>query len=299
MEVKFFVCKTLIENIAMSKQKIMANKSSGSMKNEPLFIYAFALYESAIIESIRHLFFAFPEKFGSKDSSSSSKKIDIGTVFDNAYTPAKIIHKIIDNYIRSLGKGSLVSITEEAFKKFDISLDVINDEMTKLKELSKMRNTIVHDNSSSDQSYILGYGQGVKKITISNENLDESIDTYCAILDVFSKEIHLKYGKFTIELLLRNLWNEIFITPLLPFDSCFIIKSKIQMNIDFLHSVKNSLSSGEKYFLALFLSNYNTTLVSEWFRELPMSISILDKEGIRKVLYLFELYPYLLNGMNI
>ena len=41
--------------------------------------------------------------------------------------------------------------------------------------------------------------------------------------------------KTEVEKLLRNLWYEIFSTPLLPFERCFTIDDKVSLNIGYLN----------------------------------------------------------------
>ncbi|MCL2188479.1 MAG: ATP-binding protein [Defluviitaleaceae bacterium] len=71
------------------------------------------------------------------------------------------------------------------------------------------------------------------------------------------------HPKAEIEKLLKNLWEEIFSTDLLPFERCLTIGNEISLSIEYLVTVKDYLSSSEKYFLSLFLSNYNTKIVAE------------------------------------
>jgi hypothetical protein len=73
---RIFICEELINNIESNINKIKKIPTNIDKDNyEAYFIYAFALFESALSEAVRHILRSFPEKINSEKKLFLSKDI--------------------------------------------------------------------------------------------------------------------------------------------------------------------------------------------------------------------------------
>lgn len=212
--------------------------------------------------------------------------------------------ELVDAEVKRLNKGdakemlcsSLITfdIKDYEFNKYFADLDIISDNRNKLvHEIARVTNDYIHSPRNIRE----------KGVEISNELYSQHLEVMINVLSDFQMEFAKKYVKYTKRKLLHDLWNEVFsnsfpqkVTPLLPFERCFSSGETIHLNIEYLETVKDSISSSEQYFLSLFLQNHNGTLQQEWFKQLPGFVSISDKGKIYQILHLFLIYPLLLQG---
>lgn len=299
---RFFVCSELLENVAFGINKIgnlIKLKYNDSMVTEALYIYAFSLFESTLSESVRHFLSAFPEKMG-----KTKENLNLESLYEHPLYSGHFLAELVNAEVKRLNKGDAKEILCSTLKIFDIKDNKLKKYFADLGIISDKRNELVHETARVTSDYIRS-SRNDKEIgvRVSNELYSEHLEVIVNALSDFQMEFAKKYEKYTKRKLLNDLWNEVFsnshtkqATPLLPFERCFSSGEVIHLNIEYLRTVKDSISSSEQYFLSLFLQNHNGELQQKWFRRLPGFISISDKEKVYKIMHLFIIYPLLLQG---
>lgn len=297
---RVFVCEELIKNLKSNVEKIEeACKHLEENNYEAFYIYTFALFESAVCESIRHILIAFPEKI----SSEKYPKLKLKDIYDNISSPQYILYTLVDMEIKSTSKGDAKSLLERA--KGICSIELNYDEKL-LSNISLERNRLTHDNTISNQQYILGALHS-SDFDFNIDKCRKYIEVLLNILREFSDEIESKYHKYTKYKLVKDLWNNVFSTPLLRFEDCIIIRDwgndyrVISFSFEHIKSVLSSISSSEKLYLAVLIQQYAGSVNDDLFnfRDIPMMASISSKNILYDVLQVFSVYPTLFNGTNI
>ncbi len=115
------------------------------------------------------------------------------------------------------------------------------------------------------------------------------------------RELDVRYKSFTKTKLIRDTWDYLFNSPLLSFDSHWVLDENGAIhhyNDDTLRKHANSLSSSEKTFLIFFMQNYSPSICSSVFsiEDISMHVSISDRDKIAFITELFDRYPLLLQG---
>lgn len=297
---RVLVCEELINDLRVNIDKIedMARKLDRN-NYEAFFVYSFALFESGICEAIRRLLAAFPEKL----SDDKQPRIRYSDVFSNLFSPNHLLYTIINAEIKSISKGNALVLLEEAQRLMAIKLTF---DRSTMEEVSEYRNRLVHDNTVSNGEYILGAGHSKSK-NPPFHRIKILIDILADILKELELSLGTKYQKYTKFKLIKDLWGEVFNTPLLRFEDCVAIrrdtfeKHVVVVNMEHLISRTKSISSSERFFLALLLQQYSGGLndILFKFRDIPGLVSITSKDKIHKILHVFDIYPNLLNGVHI
>jgi hypothetical protein len=299
---RVFICQELIDDLRVNIEKVKDMYRQLDEKNyEALFVYSFALFESSICEVIRRILAAFPEKL----SDEKQPKLKNSDIYNNIYSSNYILYSIIDAEIKSISKGNAQAHLQTVQKLCAVKLTF---ERGTLEKVSEYRNRLVHDNTISNSEYILGEGSSKgKKLSIENTKIFINILTN--ILSELELHLKTKYQKYTKYKLIKNLWEEVFDTPLLKFEDCILIrtdvfdenKNVVGLNFDHLKSAVRSISSSEKFFLSLLLQQYSGGINDQLFKfkDIPSLVSITSKTTINKILHVFNIYPNLFNGVRI
>ena len=190
-------------------------------------------------------------------------------------------------------------------KFISIELSFIKNDID---EVSKYRNKLAHDNTVSKREYILGSGTS-NKDSFSLEKAKNFIKVLLSVLSELEHSSKMKYQKYTKYKLIKDLWEEIFKTPLLKFEDCIVIRKStmdkkrdvVGLNFEHLKRSTRSISSSEKFFLAFLLHQYSGSINDQFFKfgEIPGLVSVTSKTNINKILHVFDNYPNLFNGVHI
>jgi len=297
---RIFICEELINNLESNINKIKEIQYKLDSENyEAYFIYAFALFESGLSEIMKHILKAFPEKMNSEKQPSLTVK----DIYSNIFFPQEIFDILVENEIKKVTKGSAKTIVEKA--EYICAVKLTYD-AKRLDDISAIRNRITHENTPSKQNNL--YRDSKQKVEIKiMENCKEDIAYLIGLLTDFSLRVTDKYNKYTKYKMLKEFWNTLFDTPLLRFEDCVFIredgmgKSKVVgLNFDYIEKASNSISSSEKFFLSILFQQYSQSINERFFKfsDIPMLVSILDKEKIYVFLHVMAQYPYLFNGMS-
>lgn len=300
---RLFVSEVLLENLNSNIKKIeKIYKRVDDSNSEAFFIYSFALFESAICESIRHILAAFPEKI----KGDAYPKLKTNEVIDNLFLPQKILDKLIAGEIIGISKGNIKSMIDSANSICAIDLEY--DEKI-IFNISAERNRLIHENTDSKREYILGSSNYLKTNQFDEDMCKKYMEYILDLLKEFFAKLELKYKGYTKIRLIKELWEDIFSTPLLRFKDCILIrddffqsgKKEVQINFEHLKSVAKDISSSEKFYLAVFLQQYSSSANSQIFEfnDLPALSLIFSKEKLYEILHVFIIYPYLFNGENV
>lgn len=299
---RILVCEELINDLRVNIEKIKDMSVKLDKSNyEAFFVYSFALFESSICEASRRILAAFPEKL----SDEKQPKLKNSDIFNNIYSTNYMLDTIIDAEIKSISKGNALVLLQTAQRLMSIEFTFNRSE---IEEVSEYRNRLAHDNTISNREYILG-GRTLKSNALSVEKANILIDILTKILLEVELCIRVKYQKYTKFKLIKDLWEEIFSTPLLKFEKCILIRKDVfdknrnvvGINFDHLETVVKSISSSEKFFLSFLLQQYSSTINDQYFkfRDIPSLVSLSSNIKIHKILHVFNIYPNLFNGISI
>jgi len=299
---RIFVCEELLKNLEVNMVKIKNSLNQIDEENkEAFYIYNFALFESAICEVIRHILISFPEKMSDK----KEVKLKMSDIYSNVFTPNYIIFELVNAEIKSISKGNAKLILEKLESICDIKL---NYDDGILQKISSKRNAITHENTQSRQEYILG-DRGSNSSEIAIAMVIQDMKYLNNILLDLKLKLEKRFEKYTKYKLIKSLWEDVFKTPLLKFEECVFLRNSygredirvVGFDFEHLKSVATSISSGEKFFLAMLLQQYSGTINDEFFKfkDIPGLVSIRPQYIINEVLQVFNIYPNLFNGINI
>lgn len=300
---RIFICEELVNNLESNISRIKKIQPNIDANNyEAYFIYAFALFESAFCEAIRHILGAFPEKINREKHLPLSAE----DICNNLFSPQEIFETLIENQIRKVSKGSALKIVVESESICAIKLAY---DIKRLEIISFIRNQITHENTPSSQVNWNKKSRHLDKREIV-ENYKKDIAYLLEILVEFSTKIKGKYNKYTKYKMLKEFWNTLFDTPLLRFEDCVFLREEaiwnsgkkvVGFNFDHIKKASNGISSGEKFFLSILLQQYSQSINEKFFKfsDIPMLVSISDKKKIYIFLHIMTLYPYLFNGMSM
>lgn len=299
---RILVCEELVNDLRENIEKINEMSLQLEKNNyEAFFVYSFALFESSICEALRRILAAFPEKL----SDEKQPKLKYSVIFNNIYSSNYIIDTIINAEIKSISKGNALALlqTAQSLMAIELSFDRIV-----IQEVSEYRNRLAHDNTISNREYLLG-GRTVKGNIFSLEKAKVLIDILTKVLSELELCLKTKYQEYTKFKLIKDLWVEIFATPLLKFEDCILIRKSafdkntnvVGINFDHLDTVVKSISSSEKFFLSLLLQQYSSSINDRYFKfkDIPSLVSISSNTKINKILHVFNIYPNLFNGVSI
>ena len=271
-------------------------KSITSATAKPYFIYAYSLFESTITEITRYYIKAFPHKI---DKNISVNK----DLFLTSSRSSDIIDTIIDQNIRKYSCKSLYEYIHFFISIQDLDLS-LNE--YKIREISDLRNSIVHDDIKNSLMY-----KHTNNTKSYNKNPPTSLykDHICyfiEILDLYNTCIEKKYHEYTLDKLARSIWKNTFSTPLLSFVAVWEYHSEGYLTIRDINDLKSraaSLSKSEHLFLAIFLQQYNNDLNSyiNNFNQIPSLVSIdtHNKAKLVELIDFFDSFPLLFNGERI
>ncbi|SDT56379.1 hypothetical protein SAMN05444162_4998 [Paenibacillaceae bacterium GAS479] len=299
---RILICEELTNDLKVNIEKIKDMSAQLDKNNyEAFFVYSFALFESSVCEALRRILAAFPEKL----SDEKQPKIKNSDIFNNIYSSNYILDTIINAEIKSISKGNALALLQTAQRLMAIELTF---DRSAIEEVSEYRNRLAHDNTISNREYILG-GRTVKSNNLSLEKANIQIDILTKVLSELELCLKTKYQKYTKFKLIKDLWGEIFDTPLLEFGDCILIRrgafdkntNVVGINFDHLENVVKSISSGEKFFVSLLLQQYSGSINDRYFKfeDIPTLGSITSYANINKILHVFNIYPNLFNGVSI
>lgn len=297
MMIRFLICKDMVELIDKEQEEIACMCLNINEENrKERFVYAYSIFESTLTEILRYYLYAFPEKVD-KTSFEIEKNDFLSTEVTN-----NLLQKIIDKYIRKYSSGTMSEYVKFFEKTLSINMDV---DVEAIKKISAIRNDIVHD----DFRYRLLYRHrhnSEKSEKIILDDMRESLKVLSQILNNMKNNIMQLYSKYTKEKLVRDLWNYVFTTPLLPFDKIWEVGNAGELRLgdfEYIKKISTMICRSEQLFLAVFFQQYNTTINQEInpYTRIPALIGLdeCSKEKLIKIISFFNYFPLFFCGDNI
>ncbi len=235
-----------------------------------VFTYAFVLFESALSETLEVLLTAFPEKLSFKKIDSKEIKSRLIENYSTEYTLAYISEK----YIMDTSYKSLDLYLKEFCSLLGIK-DVSDNLIDVLIEMKATRNLLVHNNLRVNDKYVQSAGKNSRAmkngrqnetLTITTDYLVHSVEVITEVLMNYKKMIEEKYREYSKRRLLESLWYSIFNSPLLKFDSFWIIHDDGNISFNEKKARIASLSHSEKAKLSVWFQQFNDTLMSKYLK---------------------------------
>ncbi len=292
--IRLFVCSEvnkLIDDSIKIMDKNIKNIDEESMKAE--YVYIYSIFESTLTATLRYFLLAFPEKIDKNVTISKEQLLSSPLTSD-------VTLNVINSYIRGYSSDSLINYILFYKKTLAISIE-IDDK--KIRQISNIRNKIVHDDFSADRN--LQYIASTGNIDLKIIDLKEGVKYLKELLSLILNEIENKYKEYTFEKLCRTIWTDTFDTPLLRFDDVWSIDEGI-IHIKDLKAEKKKfkmLSRGEKTLLSIFLHQYSNTLNDQLFKFCDIaaicSLDCSSREKMINIIQLFMAHPHLFNGKKL
>ena len=226
---RFFVCRdvsTLISKKTEEIQNTLSNMDEKTLK--PSFIYSYSIFESTLTEILRYYLIAFPEKLDNNLTMEKNELLSTSSTHD-------IILSSVNKYIRKYSCKTLLEYI--SFFKESLSIEIYVDN-NKIKKVSKLRNSITHDDANSELllSHIYQHD-----LLLSYFDVQNYILYFYDLLNDILDQINKVYNKYTYEFL-RNVWEYTFSTPLLNFDSIWEFNQNGVLQIRDLDEVEEKIS---------------------------------------------------------
>lgn len=295
--VNYFVCNdisNLIDETSSTLESL--NNVIEDSTAKPYFIYAYSLFESTITEILRYYLKAFPYKI--------DKNIVVGKeIVLSSCRTSDIIDIMIDQNIRRYSCKSLYE-----YMQFFVSIQDIEMVLDRasIDRIASLRNSIVHD----DIKNILVYKHTNNGNEYGNKVSIKQYKNFMHQLVAFLKDYMIcmegKYSEYSLEKLARTIWNNIFSTPLLEFDSVWEFHSEGYLQIRDVEDLKeraHSICRSEHILLAIFLQQYNLTLNTEihGYEEMPSLVSLdtINKNKLVELIDFFDTFPLLYCGERL
>ena len=291
MKIRLFICNAIIKQLDLSISEIMEKSIDTQDKNLNVrFIYAYAVFESTLTETLRYFLSAFPEKL--EKSFTISKESILQTPLTQ-----NIQYEIINSYIREFSSQKLSDYLDFYVKSMALTCSLKKEN---IELISKARNYIIHDNLISKSN--LKYTVPKPSEFVTPEDLTTYVQELVDVLSLIKESLESKYISYTTEKLSRDLWSTVFSTSLVPFDKIWTI-SENTIHINDINEIKKyvqSLCRAEKLMFSIFLQQYSGELNDKLFKfnELPgiVSLNYRNRCLIIEIMQIFFAYPYLFNG---
>lgn len=281
--INIFICDDVINTVSTTTSELNDLLISIDNSNyKPYYIYAYSIFESTITEILRYYLTAFPYKIDNNTSICNKEILNFSKHSD-------IMNCIVDKFIRKISSKSLFEYLSFFINTQDLHME-INE--AKIKEISDLRNYIVHDGIK----YTLIYNHNCNSSKYSDKSsiavYRENIAYLIELLNLYNKSMSDKYGKYTYSRLVRKIWEDTFSTPLLAFDSIWKYNNAGYLEIKDIDNLKSkilSLSRNERLLFAVFLQQYNNDLTNYIIdsKQLPAFVS-LDPNNKAKLVELMN-----------
>lgn len=291
---RFFVCRDVSTLISKKTEEIQSTLSNMNEKTlKPSFIYSYSIFESTLTEILRYYLIAFPEKLDNNLTMEKDELLSTSSTHD-------IILSSVNKYIRKYSCKTLLEYI--SFFKESLSIEIYVDN-NKVKKVSKLRNSITHDDANSELllSHIYQHDLPLSYFDVQNYIL-----YFYDLLNDILDQINKVYNKYTYEFLLRNVWEYTFSTPHLSFDSIWEFNPNGVLQIRDLDEVEkriSDISSSEHLFLSIFFQQYSNTLNEKLhsFHNIPALVSLDSdsKDKLINIITFFKYYPLFFNGTPI
>ena len=186
---RFFVCRdvsTLISKKTEEIQNTLSNMDEKTLK--PSFIYSYSIFESTLTEILRYYLIAFPEKLDNNLTMEKNELLSTSSTHD-------IILSSVNKYIRKYSCKTLLEYI--SFFKESLSIEIYVDN-NKIKKVSKLRNSITHDDANSELllSHIYQHD-----LLLSYFDVQNYILYFYDLLNDILDQINKVYNKYTYEFL--------------------------------------------------------------------------------------------------
>jgi hypothetical protein len=250
----------LLEPINIAIQRVdkirqLKNQDTDKIILEGLFALIVSSFENAVLDTIRVVLKRIPEKL---DKTPQITKKDL--------LEGDAISKAIDAEIRRIGYDNIKVILESFVKVTGLSANLLEPAtipIGQLIEVKATRNLLLHNDLKMNSEYKAIAGQLTRstvngRLPIDQPYLLESINVISQILHLLRSELIVKYADYSRFKALKNLFDYMFQTPLLRFETSFIFDSENTHIIACKPQIEypmGDLSSSERLFLNLWISH--------------------------------------------
>lgn len=208
-------CLASINELELTIEQLQ--KSENSIVIKSLFVYGVSTFENAMTDILKEFCKAWPQKMLGKEISLSKEQILNDTEV--------IVDTLLESSINKFIYGSLEKYISE-FTKL-LAIEEI-PHVSELIEIKETRNLIIHNNMIVNAIYLSKCKNECVRATEQDINKQLPFDKKYAYdslklcIDVLSDNILAKlkdkYGSYTKIRAMKEIWDELFNSPILAFD---------------------------------------------------------------------------------
>lgn len=289
--------KQAISEIETIKEDINSLQKKYQIKSN--FTYVFALFECSLNETLEYMLCSIPEKLEFKKLDLKDLKRSIV----NSTDKESIIEHIAEKSIINLSYKSLEDYLE-IFNNILGTEKIDNNLIENLKEKKARRNLLLHNNLKINSKYLKSSGinnQSKKigdKLIINKKYLNDTIQVVIKVLNKKLENLKNKYQSYTRKKLLIDLWYYLFDSPMLNFDSYWIINKdkSISFNSEARKYISN-LSSYETTMLMIWTQQFSQNLAKEIFNPIKTSMWIGMEDEVSFFASIVKKYPHIFQNV--
>lgn len=193
------------------------------------FLLMFAAFEAMLSELMLVYLMESPDR-ALKDKSLT---IDTSDLLGSASTAA-IISELVEKRVQNVMYERLPTTLEKFYAILTITPLAETEHpalLDLLIEMKETRNLLVHNNLVVNSTYIDRAGTAArrpvsKKLPMNVQYVEACGNTLCIVVAHVESEIRRRFGNLTRVQVLRDLWNHIFDTPVMPFDQFWYIDTQ-------------------------------------------------------------------------
>lgn len=252
-----------------------------------LFVLSISFFEIMLSDTLKYYLINFPQKLDKSELNFS--KDDVLSHFTNT----KLLALQIDKKINSMFYERLDEVLKYFLKSLSINEKPINqNHIDKIIEIKETRNLLLHNNLIVNSSYIEKAGKLKRanrvddKLKITKDYLNDSLINITEIISEIESRIDFKYSKYTKIKALKELWNFMFSSPIMPFDDFWTVSEQSDGIIVAKKSpLESQISNSERMFLGMWRTHFNQN--TEYLNN--FSMYSLDTTHQEKILYFLSI----------
>ena len=259
----------IIDSFNKKSYEVYGKLGEDIIINQGLFLMTTSLFENSIRDLMRVVLTAYPEKIQSNTMSISKKQIcEIANRGYNAIIDYEL-YSLFKNGVREQLEYLLNIIIESESSKYSPQLKNL---IVRISDIYLFRNSLIHNGGKADAAL----NEKAKIYKTSNNStilfkkdlIERFISDFQFFFSILSGDISGKYNFFNKTRLgrLRQLWKDVFTSPILQFDDYWFI----DVDNDLITGInypkcEEALSSSEVVLLSIWRHQYYDCIKTEQF----------------------------------
>jgi len=248
-----------------------------------IFALGISRFETMLSDLMKKILQFYPQKI----SAIKSKEAKGISVSQEVVNKGSLIESIIESEINKLAYADVETLLNNFCNILSIELPSAMEKIDTIVEIKETRNLLLHNNLVVNEFYL----QKTKSVKRGNQNggrllidIDyavQSLQLLSSIIENVIIEVRKKYGKFTLLMLLNNLWRYTFKNTIIRIED-FCTLNEEQDIIDGPFTIPGFLSSSEKTYMEFWKSQRNGSSIT--------NLSMVHLGSGRKLAFLVDVF---------